>query len=273
MVKKEDKTRLDALLVERGLAPSRQKAQALIMAGKVRADGQIVSKAGKAVSVLSSIEVKEGLPYVSRGGVKLAGALDAFSIDVSGRAILDIGSSTGGFTDCLLKRGAARVYAIDVGKGLIDVNLRHDPRVALLEGRNIRHLMPEEVGGKADMAVIDVSFISLRLVLPKVKELLKEAGLALCLVKPQFEVGKGEVGKGGIVKDPEKQRAVVERIMVFAADTGFKTVGQIESPITGRKGNREFWLYLSLPRSVPTLERGNDKLERGNDNGGRVCSR
>lgn len=243
---KDKKVRLDALLVGRGLVKSRERAQALIMAGKVRVNGEVVSKAGKGVSADVDIDVKEGLAYVGRGGVKLAGCLDAFNIGVSGLTALDVGSSTGGFTDCLLKRGALRVYAIDVGRGLIDVNLRNDPRVVLLEGRNIRRLDPAEIQDKADMAVIDVSFISLRLVLPKVREFLKEGGAILALVKPQFEVGKGEVGKGGVVKDPAKHRSAVEGIAAFSVSIGLKVMGTAESPITGAKGNKEFWIRLAV---------------------------
>ncbi len=244
--KKPQKERLDTLLVQRGLAPSREKALSLIMAGAVSVDGIEVAKAGKGVSALSVIALKQGLPYVGRGGVKLAGALDAFKISPASLVAVDVGSSTGGFTDCLLQRGAARVYAVDVGKGVMAFKLRNDARVSLLEGRNIRYLDPAEIPEKTDMAVIDVSFISLDKVLPKVKELLKEGGRVLALVKPQFEVGRGEVGKGGIVKDPEKQKKAVERIRGFAVDLGFRFIGEVDSPITGAKGNREFWLLLSL---------------------------
>lgn len=231
-------------MVERGLAESREKSQALIMAGKVEAGGLRIDKPGKEVDVESEITVKGPLPYVSRGGLKLEGALEGFKIDVAGLTAIDVGASTGGFTDCLLKRGAKKVYAIDVGKGLIDFSLRNDPRVILLEEKNIRHLDPSEIGEKADIITIDVSFISLEKVLPKARELVKEGGAVLALVKPQFEVGKGQVGKGGIVKDPEKHKEVVERISVFSKDLGFNAGGTMESPIKGTKGNREFWIYL-----------------------------
>lgn len=240
------KDRLDNILVQKGLAPGIEKARALIMAGSVMVDGQGGVKAGKAVSVESVIELKYSLPYVGRGGLKLAGALDVFKFSPEGLVAVDVGSSTGGFTDCLLQRGARRVYAVDVGKGVMDFKLRSDARVCLLEERNIRHLDPAEIPEKADIAVIDVSFISLEKVLPRVKELLKEGSRVFALVKPQFEVAKGEVGKGGIVKDPEKQREVVERIRAFAEGLGFEFIGQTESPITGAKGNREFWLFLGL---------------------------
>lgn len=233
--------RLDALLVERGLALTRTKAQAMIMAANVMVDGELADKPGRDVKAGCVVTIKEGLPFVSRGGVKLAGALDSFILDVEGLVMMDVGSSTGGFTDCLLKRGALHVYAIDVGKGLIDVNLRGDSRVTLLEGRNIRYMEAASVGCFVDGAVIDVSFISLEKVLPRVIEFLKPGAFVLALVKPQFEVGKGEVGKGGIVKDPEKHRAVVERITGFATGIGLEPAGSVESPITGAKGNREFW--------------------------------
>lgn len=235
------KLRLDVLLVERGLASTRTKAQAMIMAGSVVVDGELADKPGREVKADCLLAVKDAMPFVSRGGVKLAGALDSFDIDVEGLVMMDVGSSTGGFTDCLLKRGALHVYAIDVGKGLIDVNLRTDARVTLLEGRNIRYMEAAEVGRLVDGAVIDVSFISLEKVLPRVIEFLKPGAFVLALVKPQFEVGKGEVGKGGIVKDPEKHRAVVERITGFATGLGLEPAGSVESPITGAKGNREFW--------------------------------
>lgn len=241
------KLRLDALLVERGLALTRIKAQALIMAGSVLIDGQLADKPGMVVKADCLVTIKEASPFVSRGGVKLVGALDFFNIDVTGAVVMDIGSSTGGFTDCLLKRGAARVYAIDVGKGLIDVNLRQDPRVTLLEGRNIRYMEASDIGGLVDGAVIDVSFISLEKVLPKAAEFVKSGGFIVALIKPQFEVGKGEVGKGGIVRDPEKHRFVVERITEFSRTLGLVPQGSVESPITGAKGNKEFWALMRNP--------------------------
>ncbi len=238
--------RLDALLVDRGLVETMAKAQSLIMAGRALVDGVVVDKPGNAVKEGCVVELKEGMPYVGRGGVKLAGALDEFKIDVKGLFAMDVGSSTGGFTDCLLKRGAAFVYAVDVGKGILDYTLRHDSRVSVLEERNIRGLEFSEVGRKVDIAVIDVSFISLEKVLPKVKEFVKEGGAVVALIKPQFEVGKGEAGKGGIVRDPERHRAVVERISAFSASAGFSPVSTCLSPITGAKGNREFWIYLKV---------------------------
>ena len=248
------KARLDTLLVERGLAESRARAQALIMARSVTVDGNVVDKAGKEVDAALTIEVTEALPFVSRGGLKLDGALKEFDLSVEGLGAIDIGSSTGGFTDCLLQRGARSVVAIDVGKGIIDWKLRNDERVKLLEGRNIRHLDAAEVKGAggpgyedgADLVVIDVSFISLKLVLPKARELLKAGGKVLALVKPQFEVGKGEVGKGGIVRDAGKHAAVMEEIKAFSVKAGFKHLGECRSAIKGAKGNIEFWLFLEI---------------------------
>jgi 23S rRNA (cytidine1920-2'-O)/16S rRNA (cytidine1409-2'-O)-methyltransferase len=243
---KVKKTRIDSLLTARGLVESRARAQALIMAGRVLVEGAVVDKAGRLVNSESLITLKEGPKYVSRGGIKLASFLDELEFDVEGRVALDVGASTGGFTDCLLQRGAARVIAVDVGKGILDYRLRNDPRVMLLEGRNIRYMEPSDLGGAVvDLAVIDVAFISLELVLPKVKELARADGRILALVKPQFEVGKGEVGKGGIVRDPAKHRAVVERIKGFAEELGLSAIAESESPITGAKGNKEFWLCLA----------------------------
>jgi 23S rRNA (cytidine1920-2'-O)/16S rRNA (cytidine1409-2'-O)-methyltransferase len=241
---KKKKIRIDSLLVEKGLVPTRQKAQALIMAGKVMTGSVVIDKPGKEVDPESVITVKESLPFVGRGGVKLAGFLDETGIDAKGLVAMDVGASTGGFTDCLLKRGAARVYAVDVGKGLIDVSLRSDARVKVLEEKNIRYLDPSEIGEAVDLAVIDVSFISLEKVLPKVAEFVKDGGLVLALIKPQFEVGKGHVGKGGIVRDAEQHREVVERIGRFSASTGFTVRSTGTSPILGAKGNREFWICL-----------------------------
>ncbi len=242
---KVKKTRIDSLLTARGLVESRARAQALIMAGRVLVEDAVVDKAGKLVDPESRVTLKEGLKYVSRGGIKLAGFLDESGLSVDGLVVLDVGASTGGFTDCLLQRGAARIIAVDVGKGILDYRLRNDPRVSVLEGRNIRYMEPSELGGAVvDLAVIDVSFISLEKVLPKVVELLKPRGRIMALVKPQFEVGKGEVGKGGIVRDPAKHRLVVEHIKTFAATLGLSTVAEGTSQITGAKGNKEFWVCL-----------------------------
>lgn len=251
---KKERTRLDALMAQRGLTASRQKAQALIMAGKVLVDGEIVDKAGKDVGPESVITLKEGNPFVSRAGVKLAGFLDSLSVDVAGITAVDVGASTGGFTDCLLKRGARKVYAIDVGKGLIDVSLRNDPRVVMMEECNIRHLDPNDIGESADLAVVDVSFISLEKVLERIASLVRDGGHLIALIKPQFEVGKGQVGKGGIVKDPLLHEEVVCRIKDFALSLGLVTLAVEESTLKGTKGNLEFLIYLEVRRRAPILE-------------------
>ncbi|OGP17234.1 MAG: hypothetical protein A2V21_303120 [Deltaproteobacteria bacterium GWC2_55_46] len=242
--KKNKKLRIDSLLVEKGLVSSRERAQALIMAGKVLVAGLIVDKPGKEVDPEALLSLKEDLPFVGRGGVKLEGFLKSTGIDVTGLVAIDVGASTGGFTDCLLKRGAKKVYAIDVGKGLIDSRLRADPRVTVLEEKNFRYLDPSEVGEPVDLAVIDVSFISLEKILPKTIEFLKEKATVLALIKPQFEVGKGQVGKGGIVRDTAKHAEVIEKIARFSEDLGFKVVEIGDSPISGTKGNKEFWIRL-----------------------------
>jgi len=236
------KTRVDQLLVERGLADSREKARALIIAGDVLVDGQKSDKPGRSVASDSQVSVTARLPYVSRGGVKLAAALDHFSIDVAGRICLDVGSSTGGFTDCLLQRGAARVWAIDVGHGQLDWKLRNDPRVVVREGVNARYLAAEDIPEKFDLAVCDASFISATLLIPSIAPLLTQSGQMIVLVKPQFEAGKGEVGKGGIVRDPAQHRAACDRVQASVEAHGFRA-SIIESPIRGAEGNREFLLY------------------------------
>ncbi|MGA2591640.1 MAG: TlyA family RNA methyltransferase [Bryobacteraceae bacterium] len=236
------KSRLDRLLLDRGLAPSREKAQALIMAGEVLVDGRKADKPGQAVARESRIEVLAQPPFVSRGGVKLAAALDHFAILVAGRVCLDIGASTGGFTDCLLQRGAARVHAVDVGSGQLDWKIRSDARVVVHEKLNARYLRREDLGEPVDLAVCDVSFISVTLILPAVAPLLQPGGEMVILVKPQFEVGKGQVGKGGIVRETELQEAACRRVDEAARQLGFKT-GLTESPILGAEGNREFLLY------------------------------
>jgi len=236
------KPRLDRLLVERGLAATREKAQALIMAGEVLVDGRKAQKPGQAVSPESRIEVLEQPPFVSRGGQKLNAALDHFAVRVAGRICLDVGASTGGFTDCLLQRGAARVHAVDVGSGQLDWKIRNDPRVVVHEKLNARYLRGEDIGEPVDLAVCDVSFISVTLILPAVTPLLRPGGEMVILVKPQFEVGKGQVGKGGIVREPELQQAACRRVDDTARLLGFET-GIVESPILGAEGNREFLLY------------------------------
>lgn len=236
------KQRLDRLLVERGLAESREKAQALIMAGDVLVDGQKAVKPGHAFDSTCKIEVRGKAPYVSRGGVKLAAALNNFGVEVAGLTCLDIGSSTGGFTDCLLARGARRVHAVDVGAGQLDWKLRHDPRVVVHEGINARFLRLEDIGEPVDFATCDVSFISITLILPAVAPLLRDSGRMVILVKPQFEVGKGEVGKGGIVRRPELHREACERVSDAVKELGFE-ISVMESPILGAEGNKEFLLY------------------------------
>ncbi len=240
--------RLDRLLVARGLAPSRERAQALIMAGVVRVDGRPSGKPGTLVGPEARIEVVgSDHPFVGRAGVKLEGALAAFRIDASGRTALDIGASTGGFTDCLLKRGARRVYALDVGRGLLDWSLRNDPRVVLLEGRNARYLVPGDLPGPVDVVAIDVSFISLRLILPPLPPLLAAGADIVALVKPQFEVGRDHVGKGGIVREPEKHLGALRSVASAASAAGLGVRGACASPLKGAEGNREFFLHLSLP--------------------------
>jgi 23S rRNA (cytidine1920-2'-O)/16S rRNA (cytidine1409-2'-O)-methyltransferase len=242
------KERLDKVLVTRGLAPSRERAQSLILAGAVVVDGERQAKAGTLVRPEAAIRLThDPQPYVSRGGLKIEKALDFFSIDPNGKVVMDVGASTGGFTDCLLQRGARRVYAVDVGYGQLAWKLQQDPRVINLQRRNIRHLRWEEVGEEMDLAVVDTSFISLALVIPPILTFLKEGGGLLTLVKPQFEVGKGEVGKGGVVRDAAQHRQTVEKIKEFAIGEGLLPRGVIESPLQGPKGNREFFLYCERP--------------------------
>jgi 23S rRNA (cytidine1920-2'-O)/16S rRNA (cytidine1409-2'-O)-methyltransferase len=240
-----EKERIDKLLVERGLAPSREKARALIMAGQVVVGDHVAEKAGQMVPVDAEVRLKgEPLPFVSRGGLKLQKALDEFAIDVTGLTVLDVGASTGGFTDCLLQRGAEKVIAVDVGYGQLAWKLREDTRVTNLEKTNIRYLEPETLDTVPDLAVIDASFISLDKVLPAVLRLVKGDGTIIALVKPQFEVGKGEVGKGGVVRDEAKHRQVIDAVAAEAVSLGLAVRGVTESPITGPKGNREFLMVL-----------------------------
>ncbi len=238
----EGRVRLDQALVAQGLVTSRQRAQAMVRAGLVRVAGAVADRPDQMVDPAVTIDLERAKSYVSRGGDKLAAALDAFGIDPSGRVCLDVGASTGGFTDLLLQRGAARVIAVDVGYGQLAWSLRQDARVTLLERVNIRHL--ERLPAAADLAVVDVSFISLRLVLPRVAELLSPPADVVALVKPQFEVGKGVVGKGGVVRDPAQHEHVLHELSRFAAELGYTVAGQIPSPLLGAKGNREFLMYL-----------------------------
>jgi 23S rRNA (cytidine1920-2'-O)/16S rRNA (cytidine1409-2'-O)-methyltransferase len=240
------KARLDKLLVEHGLAPTRQKAQALIAAGLVLVDGQLIDKAGTEVRDTAILELKgKACPYVSRGGLKLAAGLDFFAIDPAGMVCADIGASTGGFTDCLLKHGAAKVYAIDVGYGQLDWTLRNDPRVVVRERTNARNLTPADFAEPLDLAVIDAAFISLKLLLPPLLPLFGPTVRIMALVKPQFEVGKEKVGKGGVVRDPALHEAVVAEITAFAEGLGLVSHGVTPSPILGPKGNREFVAYFT----------------------------
>ncbi len=237
------RSRIDKLLVDRGLAVSREKAQALVMAGVVLADERRVDKPSEMIDERSDVRIKGGsaeLKYVSRGGLKLEAALAAFEIDPAGMICLDVGSSTGGFTDCLLKHGAARVVAIDVGTNQLAWELRQDPRVEVREKTNARNLRPDQFDKPFDLAVMDVSFISVKKIIPAVLALLEHGARLVVLIKPQFEVGRGEVGKGGIVRDEEKQRRVVEEINAFAEGLGMRVVGVIDSPILGAEGNKEF---------------------------------
>jgi 23S rRNA (cytidine1920-2'-O)/16S rRNA (cytidine1409-2'-O)-methyltransferase len=236
------KQRLDVVLTERGLAETRAKARAMILAGDVLVNGRAESKAGALVSDSDEIALRASLPYVSRGGLKLAHALDAFQIDPSGRVCLDVGASTGGFTDCLLQRGAAQVYAVDVGYGQIDWRLRSDSRVVVMDRTNIRYL--ETLPSQPALCVIDVSFISLRLVLPVVYRLSAGDAECIALVKPQFEAGRGQVGKGGVVRDAAIHRQVLLNAIASAQETGWRARGLTCSPITGPAGNVEFLLYL-----------------------------
>jgi len=242
--------RIDNLLLQRGLVASRAAGRARILAGEVLVDDRPVVKAGSLVDAGSVIRFKSSpAPYASRGGTKLAKALQEFQIDVVGKLALDVGASTGGFTDCLLQHGAARVYAVDVGYGQLDWKLRNDPRVVVFEKVNIRYLDVASLPSPVDLATVDVSFISLKLVLPVVKILLKPGAEVIALIKPQFEVGKGRVGKGGVVRSAADHRRVVEEIAKAAAELNFHSRGVIESPLLGAKGNKEFLMYLRLPRT------------------------
>ena len=238
------KQRLDCALVERELAGTREKAHALILSGSVRVDGQRADKPGRIVRAESRIEVERPLKFVSRGGFKLEGALEGFAVQVNGRVCLDIGTSTGGFTDCLLQHGALRVHAVDTGAGQIHWKLRTDPRVILHENSNARHLTFQDIGEFAGVITCDVSFISVTLLIPALAALLEPTGHWIILVKPQFEVGRDRVGKGGIVRDPEAHRFACDRVTTALQAAGFRT-DLIESPIVGAEGNREFLVHAT----------------------------
>jgi 23S rRNA (cytidine1920-2'-O)/16S rRNA (cytidine1409-2'-O)-methyltransferase len=248
MTQKTAKVRLDALMLEQGLATSRHRARALIMAGKVKVDGMRIEKPGREVPPDAQVAVEEDLRYVSRGGLKLEAALCGFAVDPTGLTVLDAGASTGGFTDCLLQHGAARVVAVDVGYGQLDWRLRNDPRVVVIERKNIRFMERAALPVPVDAAVADLSFISLRLVLPTLMNLLPAGAWIVALVKPQFEVGKGEVGKGGVVREAQRIRAAVDRVKASARGCGLEVLGELESPIKGPKGNQEILVHLRIPR-------------------------
>lgn len=246
MAKKE---RLDVTLVEREIVETRSRARGLIMAGEVFVNGQRVDKAGAAIGADDTIEVRGGLAYVSRGGLKLAAALDAFEYDCAGKVVIDVGASTGGFTDCVLQRGAAHVYAVDVGYGQLAWKLRADERVTVLERSNIRHLEPDAIDARCDLAVIDCSFISLRLVLPNTMTFLAARADVIALVKPQFEAGREGIGKGGVVRDEDVRAAAIEEALSGAADLGLEIVDGIDCPVHGPAGNIEYLVWLRREES------------------------
>ncbi len=239
------KQRLDQLLVEKKLVTGRAQAKALIMAGQVFADGVKIEKAGTSINSTANIEIKgETLPFVSRGGLKLVKALQEFKLDLKGKIVLDIGASTGGFTDCVLQNGAQKVYAVDVGYGQLAWTLRQDQRVIVLERKNARYLSFKDIPEEVDLITIDVSFISARKILPVVKKFLKESGLILFLLKPQFEVGRQQVGKKGVVRDPHIHCQVIRDLIEFNESINLKLQGLTFSPLQGPRGNLEFWLAL-----------------------------
>jgi len=239
------KERLDKLLVQRGMVVSRERARALILAGKVIVDDHRVDKAGAQVLLDADLRLKgEDIPYVSRGGLKLEKALREFNLDIEAKIAIDVGASTGGFSDCLLQHGAKKIYAVDVGYGQLAWTLREDSRIVNLERCNIRHLQPDQLDDLPTLAVIDASFISLTKVLPNTLRLLSDDAKIIALIKPQFEVGKGQVGKGGVVKDEKQHDLVVKQICDLATELNCLVLGVTESPILGPKGNREFLLYL-----------------------------
>lgn len=267
------KKRLDILVTERGLAESREKAKTLIMAGQVYVDGQKADKPGDTFSEDAAVEVRgKGLPYVSRGGLKLEKAMREFGIQLQGRTCMDIGASTGGFTDCMLQNGAQRVYSVDVGYGQLAWSLRTDPRVVNLERTNARYLTREQVPEEIDFFSVDVSFISLTLILPAVRPLLAEHGQAVCLIKPQFEAGREKVGKKGVVRDKAVHEEVIEKIRSFALENGFSVLGLTFSPVKGPEGNIEYLIYLErseapsqgeqVPSAQQVVEESHRTLDR-----------
>jgi 23S rRNA (cytidine1920-2'-O)/16S rRNA (cytidine1409-2'-O)-methyltransferase len=247
----KNKTRIDSFVVEKGLIKSRHRAKAMIMAGKVLVDGLPVDKPGTLIAMDADVIVKQDdNPFVSRGGLKLQAALEHFPVSVKGLACLDIGASTGGFTDCLLQHGADRVYAVDVGYGQFDWSLRQDPRVTVIERSNIRYLAFEAINEKVDVVVADTSFISLKVVIPSAEKFMKENAIVLALIKPQFEAGKQHVGKGGVVKDPQVREAVIEEIQNFFRARGYRVNQVLPSPILGPKGNMEYIIFLNYKEFI-----------------------
>ena len=265
------KKRLDVLLTEEGYAENRTKAQAIIMSGIVYADGQKADKPGTAYEETVSIEVRGGAcPYVSRGGLKLEKALRDFGVKPEGFVCSDSGASTGGFTDCLLQQGARKVFAIDVGYGQLDWKIRSDPRVVVMEKTNIRYVTPEQLGEPLDLSVVDVSFISLKIVLPAIRALLKPTGQVLCLIKPQFEAGREKVGKKGVVREKSTHVEVLQGFVELADSLGFHILGLTYSPVKGPEGNIEFLGHLSLndvpgicPDVVDVVEQAHAALDKG----------
>ena len=265
------KKRLDVLLTEQGYAETRSKAQAIIMAGSVYVNGQKADKPGVSYEETVQLEVRGAVcPYVSRGGLKLEKALRDFGVDVHGFVCSDSGASTGGFTDCLLQQGAAKVFAIDVGYGELDWKIRSDERVVVMERTNIRYVTPEQLGEKLDLSVIDVSFISLKIVLPSIKTLLKESGQVLCLIKPQFEAGREKVGKKGVVREPSIHKEVLDGFVELARELEFTILGLTFSPVKGPAGNIEFLAHLTLdsregiePDTAAVVKAAHDTLNKG----------
>jgi len=243
------KERVDALLVSRGLCDSREQAKRLVIAGEVRSGDRVIDKPSTQLPTDAPLEVKEKLRYVGRGGLKLEGALDAFQIDPAGWVCIDVGASTGGFTDCLLQRGAVRVHAVDVGTNQLVWKLRNDPRVIVKEQFNARYMVPADIGEKMKLAVMDLSFISLTKVLPAVFSVLQGSGSVVCLIKPQFELRREDIAKGGIVRDPALHQQAVDKIHAFATEMGCEWRGVIPSPITGTDGNQEFLAWIVIPES------------------------
>ena len=253
------KVRLDKLLLEKNLAPTRQKAQALIAAGQVLVNNRLADKAGTMVDDSVTLEVKESCPYVSRGGYKLEAGLEFFGIKALGFVCLDVGASTGGFTDCLLKNGAAKVYAVDVGYGQLAWELRQDPRVVVMERTNARYLTTADFKDLIDFAVIDAAFISLKLLLPPLLPLFRKQISILALIKPQFEVGRGKIGKGGVVRDPALHQEVIDEIVAFCQTLGLQNRGVTASPILGPKGNKEFLIHL-VSAAEPAVKTETQKI-------------